>query len=107
MAADLMMLSGVVLLLKYSRDYVHFSMRRLTAWPSFALVLSTAVAFVPDWSSWALKPWISLVMKCLACGSIYLGTLYLFERQETHSAIRWLSGMIMELMPQTNKQPKT
>jgi O-antigen/teichoic acid export membrane protein len=106
LAADVMMFSGVALLLKFSREYVHFSMRRLLAFPSFALIISTAAAFIPDWSSWFVEPWVSLVIKSMVCSSIFVGTLFLFEQQETYNAFRWLTVMIKELVTQTKTLPK-
>lgn len=101
LAADLMMLTGVVLLLRQSRYFVQFSMRRLAGWPTLALVLSVATGILPEWSVWFVTPWSSLVVKCLACGTVYLGTLYLFERQEIQMVSNWLINIIFEILRQS------
>jgi O-antigen/teichoic acid export membrane protein len=84
LAADLMMLSGVVLLLAYSRRLVRFSLARLFRWPVVATVASTAVGYVLiQGTQWA-GLMAGLILKALAVSATYSLILYLAERRVIH-----------------------
>jgi PST family polysaccharide transporter len=84
MAANLMMLSGTLILLAYSRRFVGFSLSRMFFWPMVASAASIAVTFLliygVQWTSF----WWTLVLKSVSVLGIYVSILYLAERQIVH-----------------------
>jgi PST family polysaccharide transporter len=81
MAANLMMLIGVVALLAYSHNFVKVSLRRMFQWPFLAVALSLGVGFaLVHFSQWS-GLWTGMILKALAAAGVYVLTLFLAERQ--------------------------
>jgi O-antigen/teichoic acid export membrane protein len=82
LAANLMMLSGTLALLIYSRRFVSFSLSRMLLWPVIAAGLSSLVGYwtfhLVDLSDLS---WKSLLLKAISISSVYILTLLLVERK--------------------------
>jgi O-antigen/teichoic acid export membrane protein len=81
-AADVMLLLGIVLILRAVRHYVDFSPRRLFGWPLVSLVPAFGVSFYLE-RVWAFSSdWLSMLVKAGLFTFIYMGLLLLFERKD-------------------------
>jgi O-antigen/teichoic acid export membrane protein len=82
MAANLMMLSGTLALLIYSRRFVSYSLSRMFLWPTIAVALSSLVGYstfyLLDLSDMS---WKSLLLKAISISSVYILILLLGERK--------------------------
>jgi hypothetical protein len=82
MAANLMMLSGTLALLIYSRRFVSFSLSRMFLWPTIAAALSSLVGY---WTFYLFDlsdmSWKSLLLKAISISSVYILILLLGERK--------------------------
>jgi O-antigen/teichoic acid export membrane protein len=80
-AANLMMLTGTLILLVYSRRFVGFSLSGMFFWPMVAAAASIAVGVLliqgVQWTSL----WWTLILKSVSVSGIYILILYLTERQ--------------------------
>ena len=80
-AANLMMLTGTLILLAYSRRFVGFSLSGMFVWPMVAAAASIAVGVLliqgVQWTSL----WWTLILKSVSVSGIYILILYLNERQ--------------------------
>jgi O-antigen/teichoic acid export membrane protein len=84
MAANLMMLSGTLALLVYSRRFVSYSISRMFLWPAVATAVSIGFGY---WLSQSVQPsslWWTLILKSISITGIYILILYLTERQIIH-----------------------
>jgi PST family polysaccharide transporter len=83
-AADLMMLTGTVILYGYSRRITQFSMKEMFFWPTVAALLAAAAAFSLERILLPGSLWQSLLLKGSAITLIYALALYIPERQWFH-----------------------
>ncbi len=83
-AADVMMLSGTVALLVYSRRLVSFSLPRLFGWPAVAVAASSALGYALIQGIRWTGLWQGLIFKGLAVSATYGLILYWAERQIIH-----------------------
>lgn len=90
LAVDIMLLVGMVLLFWLARPLIPFSLRRLFAVPTgallVALLLGGAMAALPAVT--ATPDWATAVLKLLLFGLAYTAVLLLFERQTTLALLR-------------------
>lgn len=101
-AADLMVLSGAILLFRYSRRFVTYSIRALWMWPSIALVLTagSVLALTPVW---AIRPaWVTLVGKAALITVLYWGLLLLTEREKLFTGSKMIWGLIQPCLKSTS-----
>ncbi len=84
MAANLMMLSGTLVLLAYSRRFVSFSLSRMFVWPMVATTASIAIGYLTIQSVQWTSLWWTLILKSLSISGVYILILYLTERQIIH-----------------------
>lgn len=80
MAANLMMLTGTVALLFYSRRFVRFSLRRLLLWPVVAMITAGLVSWLVIYYRLPAILWAALLLKVVVTLGIYGLILYLAER---------------------------
>jgi PST family polysaccharide transporter len=93
-AADLMVLAGVVLLFRATAEVVDFSQRTLWLWPAAAVAGITALAVaaapllagIPD-------PWV-LAVKLIAIPVLYAGFLYATEREQLLAGVRMIRSLL-------------
>jgi O-antigen/teichoic acid export membrane protein len=89
LAADAMLIVGCIVLYRYLRQVVDFSLRRLTLWPSVALIAGQAVGLLME-SQWRFPVgWATAAAKLGVFAALYLALLFLAERQETLQGLRW------------------
>jgi O-antigen/teichoic acid export membrane protein len=82
LAADLMVLLGMVLLFAHTRRFVDYSLRALWFWPSAGLMSTTiAVLMLPGvWERFSL--WGRLLGKGVFISILYGGLLWLAEKEQ-------------------------
>lgn len=87
-AADMMILVGVVLLFLRTRRFVDYSVRALWLSPTIALMVTAAIvlSLTSFWTS--LAPWASLVGKSFMITLIYGLMLWLLEREQWRAGQR-------------------
>jgi len=81
MAANLMMLSGTLVLLAYSRRFVDYSLSRMFLWPMVATTASIAIGYLLIQSVQWTSLWWTLILKSISISGVYILILYLTERQ--------------------------
>ncbi len=83
-AVDLMLFSGIVLLLWYARSIVDYSPRRLFLVPCFALAMGLIAGTLGSVAAerFAMVDWIAGGMKGALFTAVYTGVIALLERQE-------------------------
>ena len=93
-AADIMIMVGIIYLFRHVGKFVDYSRTILWVWPMIALLLSagTVLLLTTVWQS--LPLWISLVGKSIVITAIYWSTLLLMERDELYRGWRMVWGLI-------------
>jgi len=93
-AADIMVLFGAILLFHQTRRIVDYSQRALWLWPIIAGLATGAVVLIlaPAWQS--LSPWVVLVGKVLLITVLYVGILWLTEREQLRSGWQMVWGIL-------------
>ena len=82
LAADIMIITGAVLLFWYTRKIITYSQQALWLWPLVALGVTAMVVVLLN-SFWATLPlWGSFVAKFVLISVIYLSFLWLTERKQ-------------------------
>ena len=93
-AADLMLVLGVVMILPQVRRYVDFSLRRMLGYPLLGLALALPAAlFVQVRLPLDGAP-ILLFCKAFVVTVVYGGVLLLFEREQTVKALRLVFDLL-------------
>lgn len=82
LAADLMAVSGAVLLFAQTRRLVDYSLSAMWLWPAIALAVTGVVTWVlsPFWRG--LPMWGGLLAKGMFISAVYGGLLWLVEREQ-------------------------
>jgi lipopolysaccharide exporter len=80
MAANLMMLTGTVILLIQSRNFVRFSFSRMFLWPTVTVILSALAGLLLITNFPLSNNWLSLASKTIIVSGIYISILYFAER---------------------------
>jgi O-antigen/teichoic acid export membrane protein len=93
-AADLMLLIGIVLVLRNVRRFVDFSPKRLFGYPLLALILGAAAGFAASTQLDAGSLWLSLLGKALTAGVVYSAVLLAFERAEYQRNLETVIGLL-------------
>ncbi len=81
-AADLMLLVGMVGLFSQLRKWVDFSVRRMLGFPLLGLALGLAAGFLVEQVLAPVSDWASLLIKAIAFAVPYGAVLVLLERRE-------------------------
>jgi O-antigen/teichoic acid export membrane protein len=88
LAVDVMLVVGVFLLYTEARRFVDFSLRQTYAAPTVALAIALGATYV------ALRPigseasdWLSALVKILAFSVVYVGVLFVIEREQFKRAL--------------------
>jgi hypothetical protein len=98
LAADLMVLVGTVLLFRLTYRVVDYSTRALWLWPlvAFAATAVLTYATTPLWAQ--LTAWGALIGKSAFTVLVFLGILWIAEREQLLTGIR----MVLRLLrPET------
>jgi O-antigen/teichoic acid export membrane protein len=81
-AADLMLLLGIVLWFRRLRPYIDFSIRRIFLVPFLGLALGSGTALLADASIVWTGDWIALIAKTAIVLLVYAGLALILERKE-------------------------
>ena len=107
MAVNLMLITGIILLLRQAREYVQFSVRRLFVAPTFAFVVSIVLARaaieIPGVRS---SLWLIAAVKASTFSILYLAVIAILERGQLPillSMLKQLRGT--QRPPQTTQEP--
>jgi O-antigen/teichoic acid export membrane protein len=96
-AVDLMLVTGILLLLREARGFVDFSLLRLFALPALALAVSLCSAwFATSLPSMPQSDWIGGGVKVAVFSAVYGGILLGLERENT----RKLVGLVRRMRHQ-------
>jgi O-antigen/teichoic acid export membrane protein len=95
-AADVMLLLGIVLTFSSVRQYVDFSWRRLLGWPLVGLALALAATLPLAWIVVFPGDCIALLGKAGLFGLVYVGALLLAERKEYVWSIHVIWNLLRE-----------
>ncbi len=92
-AADLMIITGTVVLFYNTRRVVDYSQRTLWFWPLVAMLLCTVAVLLlgPVWRSW--DTWAIAAAKLLTVAILYLPVLWIAERQQLLSGLQMLRNL--------------
>ena len=93
-AVDLMLVTGVVLILAQVRKYVDFSVWKMFRYPTIGLLLSGGVALLIGQRLPAENDFLSLTLKGSVAAVIYGGALLLLERNEYVKNLRTIYNVI-------------
>jgi O-antigen/teichoic acid export membrane protein len=93
-AADLMLLVGMVGLFPQLRKWVDFSARRMLGFPLLGLALGLAAGFLVEQRLAPSSDWISLLIKAVAFTLLYVAVMLLFERKEYRRNLQLLLEVI-------------
>jgi O-antigen/teichoic acid export membrane protein len=93
-AADLMLVTGLVLILRQVRKFVDFSLWKMFRYPSLGLILGGGVALLL--SRWLAveSDFLSLLLKGGVASVVYTGVLVLFERNEYRKYVEIFQRLI-------------
>jgi hypothetical protein len=81
-AVDAMLVVGILLLLREARRFVDFSILRLFAVPALALLVGLLVAQLAlNLSGLPQSDWISATVKAAVFSLLYVGILFVLERE--------------------------
>lgn len=94
LAADGMLVAGWALLLTSLRRAVDFSLLRLAAWPSIALLLAGAVGLLLENALGGEATWGGAAAKLALFGTVYAAVLLAAERTELLAGARWIAGYL-------------
>jgi O-antigen/teichoic acid export membrane protein len=94
LAADLMLLVGMVSLFPQLRKWVDFSLRRMLGYPVLGLVLGLGAGFLVEQQLAPSEDWASLLAKAVAFALPYGAVLLLFERQEYQRNARVILNLL-------------
>lgn len=83
-AANLMMVIGIIIMLYLSQRFIQYPVSRIFAWPSVAGFVAggATLALIPD--SLEVNMWVSLFLKWVLVAAIYSIILYVAERNVIH-----------------------
>jgi O-antigen/teichoic acid export membrane protein len=89
-AANLMILSGVFILLASSRRVLEFSLVRLLGWPVVALIVASAVGVALVYWLAGEGLWISMILKTICVSAAYVLVLGSAERHILREYGEWM-----------------
>ena len=93
-AADLMLVTGVVLILAQVRKYVDFSLWKMLRYPTLGLLLGGGIAFFVGQRLPVESDFLSLLLKGGVAAVIYGGLLLLLERNEYMKTLRTVYNLV-------------
>ncbi len=99
-AADVMVLIGTVFLFIATRRIVDYSQTKLWLWPLIAVIVIGGVvaALTPFWHT--LSPWVALIGKGLLITVLYVGILWLTEREQLRTGWQMVWGLLRPRLQQ-------
>lgn len=98
LAADVMMLLGTLLFFRHARQVVDYSGRTMWLWPVIAMIVTgTLIALATP--LWAVLPLlVSLTLKIVLIPIVYLGILWLTEREQLRAGRQMIWQIVRPLL---------
>jgi O-antigen/teichoic acid export membrane protein len=93
-AADVMLLIGIVFIVRQMRQFVDFSLWRLLSYPVLALLCGGAAGLLFDRWVAPSSLWLALLGKAAIAGAVYLAILLIFEHSEYRRNLRLLLQLL-------------
>ncbi len=93
-AADVMLLIGIISIFRQMRRFVDFSLRRLFGYPALALVLGGAAGLLVAARVQSAGLWLALFAKAVSAGVIYVAVLAVFEHAEYRRNLSTLVNLL-------------
>ena len=90
LAADAMLAIGCIILCRYLRQVVDFSLLRLTFWPVLALTAASVGGWILESSQCLSNPWQMAAGKLVLFCVLYAALLGISESKETLQGLRWV-----------------
>jgi O-antigen/teichoic acid export membrane protein len=98
LAADLVAFCGTLLFFYQVRRIVDFSPHALWTWPVFSMLITGGVTLVLE-AAWVIDSiWLSLFAKIALITSMYLGLLWLTERNQLYTGLQMIRGIIAPVL---------
>lgn len=94
-AADLMLLLGIVIILPRVKRYVDFSLLRMLGYPAFGLASALATTLFVQRQLHTQNAILTLLSKAAAMTVVYGVVLLAFEREQLLSAVRLVSSLLI------------
>ena len=79
-AADLMILSGTIVLTAHSYRFVRYSLHRMFLWPAVAAIVSVVIGYLLSQHVQWTGLWGALILKTLSISGMYILILFLVKR---------------------------
>jgi O-antigen/teichoic acid export membrane protein len=93
-AANIMLLAGIIMIFRYVRSYVDFSLRKMFGYPIIALILGGIAGWVIGNYIASTNMILILLAKAVTSGFIYLLILLIFEHQEYRTNIKMITHLL-------------
>jgi O-antigen/teichoic acid export membrane protein len=93
-AADVMLLIGILFIFRYVRRFVDFSLRRMFGFPVLALALGGAAGLLISSQVHVRGLWLALLVKAAAAGVVYSAVLIIFEHGEYRRNLHTVLGLL-------------
>lgn len=89
LAADAMMVVGIVVLYRGARKLVDFSTQQLVLWPIVAAIAGVSAAAALELAPLTDNRWVMAATKLVAFATLYTGILMSAERRQFGQGLRW------------------
>jgi O-antigen/teichoic acid export membrane protein len=105
-AANLMILSGTLILLAFSRRVLEFSLFRLLGWPIVALVVASAAGVALVYRLAGKGLWMAMILKAVCVSAVYVLVLGCAERHILREYGEWIWRVLsLRLRQGVNNEP--
>jgi O-antigen/teichoic acid export membrane protein len=94
-AADLMLVVGIVSILPRVKNYVDFSLRRMLGYPALALALALSIALLMEAQLHTPSAILTLLSKAIVTTVVYSAILLIFEREQLLGAVQLVSNLLV------------
>jgi hypothetical protein len=94
-AADLMLVVGIVSILSHVKHYVDFSLLRMLGYPVLALALALSIALLMGAQLHTPSAILTLLSKAIVTTVVYGTILLVFEREQLLSAVQFVSNLLV------------
>jgi len=95
-AADIMLFVGIGLILRQIRQFVDFSLARMFGFPLLALLLAAGASLAAAALLDLQQDWLLLIVKTGVAGAVYVGTLWIWERNEYRRTLAYLVRLVKD-----------
>ncbi|MGC9357705.1 MAG: lipopolysaccharide biosynthesis protein [Anaerolineae bacterium] len=93
-AADLMLILGIVIILPRVRHYVDFSALRMMGYPTLGLILALAITLLVERQLHLPNAILVLISKAMVMSIVYGIILFAFEREQVFNSLRLVASLL-------------